>query len=159
MKTHLTATLKHGSLITALALLTGAAVTSLTAPAAANPLPQLSGWGVRGDASFMGTIIQRTDGGLSGTFTIVILHAGEPPVTCRYTQFTPLQVNGSTWIFDGTGTCWGQYGPFAVSNHFAFIDYGSPGAGNDYVDVNYYGPIGVSIPGGRFDDGDITYTP
>lgn len=159
MKTHLTKTLKHGSLITALALLTGAAATTLATPAAANTLPQLSGWGVRGDASFMGTIVQQPRGALTGTFTIVILSPGAHPTTCRYTQFTPLQINGSSWSFDGTGTCWGQYGPFAVANQFTFVDNGSPGAGLDIVDVNFYGPVGVAIPGGSFDDGDITVTP
>jgi len=59
--------------------------------------------GVRGDASFMGTIVQQPSGALSGTFTIVILPGRRAPHHVRYEQFTPLQVKRQHWIFDGTG--------------------------------------------------------
>ncbi|WP_044964057.1 MULTISPECIES: hypothetical protein [Sorangium] len=54
---------------------------------------------------------------------------------------------------------WTSGGAFAAANRFTFSDLGSPGAGVDAVDVNYYGAVGVAIPGGFFDDGDIVYTP
>ncbi|WP_437679695.1 hypothetical protein [Sorangium sp. So ce131] len=150
---------KTRSLVLSLTMAAGLAVTAFTPPAAAGPLPTLSGWGVRGHASFMGSVSQQADGSLRGHFTIIIHNPGEAPVTCRYLRFRPRTVSGGSWSFDGHGTCWSSGGTFAAANHFAFSDLGSPGAGVDAVDVNYYGPVGVSIPGGFFDDGDIVYTP
>ncbi|MGK3998434.1 hypothetical protein [Sorangium sp. So ce1024] len=150
---------KTRSLVLSLTMAAGLAVTAFTSPAAADSLPTLSGWGVRGNASFMGSVSRQADGSLTGHFTIIIHNPGEAPVTCRYLRFRPRTVSGGSWSFDGHGTCWGSFGAFAASNRFAFSDLGSPGAGVDAVDVNYYGAVGVSIPGGFFDDGDIVYTP
>lgn len=147
------------SLVMSLTMAAGLAVTAFTSPAAAGPLPTLSGWGVRDYGSFMGSVSQQADGSLRGHFTIVIHKPGEDPVTCRYLRFRPNVVSGASWNFDGYGTCWSSGGTFAAANRFVLVDYGSPGAGVDYVDVNYYGAVGVSIPGGYFNDGDIVYTP
>ena len=107
----------------------------------------------------MGSITRQADGSLTGHFTIVLDGGDQQPTVCRYLSFQPLHINGGSWELDASGSCWGQYGPFTAANHFYLADHGSPGAGVDAIDVNYYGSTGVAIPGGVLDDGDLTFTP
>ena len=143
------------STLAALAAL--AVATSALPAAAASPTTTMSGWGVRGDASFMGTVRHHTDGAMDGHFTIVVHKAGEEPTLCRYFSFRPLTIYPGGWSFEATGTCYTKGISFPAQNRISIGDNGSPGA--DYIDVNYYGAVGVSIPGGVLDEGDIVYTP
>lgn len=145
---------KARSMSVLLALAVGVSAAAPSQAAAST----LTGWGVRGDSSFMGTVKQDSTGALSGHFTIVVTAPGQDPVLCRYYKFKA-HYNNSVAPFDGYGTCWTGGNKFDAANRFAIGDYGSPGAGVDYIDVNYYGPVGVSIGGGFFDDGDITVIP
>lgn len=143
---------------TALALAT---VLSLTTIAHAD---NLSGWGTRDwttfHSSFMGDVTLNPDGTLTGHFTIVTNNDGEGLVVCRYLRFRPTRIGGGSWIFDGFGQCLSaSSGYYAVSNRFVMIDYGTPGANVDYIDVNYYGPVGPSVPGGYIQSGDLISTP
>jgi hypothetical protein len=143
-------------------LVTAAVFATLSAASVANalsPSNTLSGWGQRGDARFMGSITYQANGSLQGKLTLVFDNGINQPTVCRYLSFQPLNINGGSWEFNAQGTCWSQYGSAPAANRFSFADNGSPGAGIDTVDVNYYGSTGVAIPGGFFSDGDITFTP
>jgi hypothetical protein len=142
-------------------LVTAAVFVTLSAASVANASPPntLSGWGERSGTRFMGSITRQADGSLKGKLTLVFDYGDNQPTVCRYLSFQPLNINGGSWVFNAQGTCWGQYGSFPAANRFYLADNGSPGAGVDAVDVNYYGSTGVAIPGGFFSDGDITFTP
>jgi hypothetical protein len=124
----------------------------------------LSGGGARDwttfHSSFTGNLTHNADGTLTGHFTIVTANDGEDTVYCRYLRVRPTRVRGGSWIFDGFGQCLSASsgGYYAVSNRFVMIDYGSPGT-LDYIDVNYYGPVGPSVPGGNLQSGDLISTP
>lgn len=143
-----------------------AAALSVTAvAAAAEAAPTLSGWGTRDwqtyHSSFMGQVSLQANGSLTGHFTIITSNDGEDTVFCRYLRFRPTRIGGGGWVFDAWGVCLSESsgGYYSVSNRFAIVDYGSPGAGIDYIDVNYYGAVGPSVPGGYLDSGDLISTP
>lgn len=139
----------------AIAIAAALAVTAV-APSAMAASPTLSGWGARGNASFMGSLTLMTTGEITGNFTIVVADPpGEQPTVCRYTSFRARSVSGPKWDFDAAGTCWSAKGAFDAYNHIFIGDYG---AGNaiDGVDINDYGAMGVAVPGGILDDGDFT---
>jgi len=141
---------------TALALAT---VLSLTAVAEAD---NLSGWGTRDwttfHSSFMGDITLKPNGTLEGHFTIITNNDNEEQVVCRYLRFKPTRIGNGSWIFDGWGQCLSEStGYYAVSNRFVIIDYGA--GPNDYIDVNYYGAVGPSVPGGNLQSGDMISVP
>ena len=125
----------------------------------------LSGWGTRDwqtfHSNFMGEVKRLPDGSLTGHFTLITFNDNEDTVFCRYLRFRPNRITGASWQFYGEGVCISASsgGYYPVTNHFAIIDYGSPGTGVDYIDVNYLGPIGPSVPGGFLNSGDMTYTP
>jgi len=85
---------------------------------------------------------------------------GEEQVVCRYQRFKRNLVQRNSWNFDAWGVCYAEStGYYSVSNRVVLIDYGTPGPGVDYVDINFYGPVGVSVPGGYINDGEWTYVP
>ena len=139
------------------------ALTAVAGAAAASP--NLSGWGTRDwntwHSSVIGDVTLQPDGSITGHFTIITFNDGEDTVFCRYLRFRPLRISGGGWAFDGYGVCLSESsgGYYPVSNRFAIGDYGSPGAGIDYIDVNYYGPVGPSVPGGYIQTGDLIVTP
>lgn len=146
---------------TSLAVLTAVSLTA----AAAHAAPNLSGWGTRDwttfHSTFIGDVTLNPDGTLTGHFSITTANDGEDLVFCRYLRFSPTRITGTGWVFDGYGVCLSASsgGYYAVSNRFAIADYGTPGVGVDYIDVNYYGPVGPSIPGGYLQSGDLVHTP
>lgn len=125
----------------------------------------LSGWGTRDwttfHSSFMGDVTKNPDGTVTGHFTIVTENDGEEMVVCRYLRFRENRIGGGFWNFDGWGVCLSPSsgGYFSVHNRFAIIDFGTPGVGVDYIDVNYYGPVGPSVPGGYLQSGDLISVP
>lgn len=139
------------------------ALAAVLATASAAAADTLDGYGTRDwnnfHSQFMGHIEQQPDGSLKGNFTIITMNDGEDTVYCRYLRFRPTKIGGGSWIFDGFGQCLSASsgGYYAVSNRFVIIDYGA--GPNDYIDVNYYGPVGPSVPGGNLQSGDMTSTP
>lgn len=148
---------------TALALVAALSVTAVAA--AAEAAPNLQGWGTRDyttfHSTFMGDVTLQPNGELTGHFTIITSNDGEETVFCRYLRFRPTRIAGGGWVFDGFGVCISESsgGYYPVSNRFAIGDYGTPGVGVDYIDVNYYGPVGPSVPGGYLVTGDLISTP
>ena len=131
----------------------------------AEAAPNLSGWGTRDwttyHSSFIGNVTLQPDGTLTGHFTIITSNDGEETVFCRYLRFSPTRIAGGGWLFDGYGVCISESsgGYYSVANRFAIGDYGSPGVGIDYIDVNYYGAVGPSVPGGFLNSGDLISAP
>lgn len=145
-----------------IALATVLGISTLSAAAIAGP--KLSGWGTRDlgthHSSFMGSLALQVDGTVTGHLTIVVDNDDEEQVVCRYLRFRKNSIQRHSWNFDAFGVCFSEStGYYAVSNRVVLIDYGTPGAGVDYVDINFYGPVGVSVPGGYIDDGEWTYAP
>jgi hypothetical protein len=144
-----------------IALATVLGISALSTDAFAAP-PKLSGWGTRDlgthHSSFMGSLELQANGAVTGHLTIVLNNDGEEQVVCRYLRFRQNAIQRNSWNFDAFGVCFSaSTGYYSVSNRVVLIDYGSPGAGIDYVDINFYGPVGVSVPGGYIDDGEWTY--
>lgn len=156
-----TPTTKTHKLRTTLAL---AAVLTLGAAGTA-AAENLSGWATRDwmnfHSTFMGDVTKNPNGTLTGHFTIITENDGEDTVFCRYLRFREIRIAHHSWQFEGWGVCLSASsgGYYPVHNRFTLIDYGTPGAGVDYVDINYYGPVGPSVPGGYIQTGDMTYVP
>jgi hypothetical protein len=130
----------------------------------ATPGDQLSGGGTRDwgiyHSSFVGNLKHNADGTLTGNYTIVTDNDGDETAWCRFLRFRPIQIANKSWIFEGWGQCYRlSTGYYQVHNRFVIIDYGTPGAGVDYIDVNYYGAVGPSVPGGFIQTGDLISTP
>ncbi len=145
-----------------------AAVLSITAfaeRAEAGPVATLSGWGTRDwttyHSSFMGQVDLQPDGSLTGHWTIITFNDGDETKFCRYLRFKVNKIVGNAWNFDAYGVCISasSNGYYSVSNRIALVDYGTPGANVDYIDINYYGPVGVSVPGGYLNSGDLISVP
>ena len=141
------------------------AVLSLAAVGAAEASPTFSGWGQRDwtsyHSTFMGSLSLQPDGTLTGHWTIITRNDGEEETFCRYQRFRPRVISGNSWWFDAWGQCISASsgGYYPVANLFFMLDNGSPGVNLDHLDVNYYGAVGPSIPGGTLQAGDLIYTP
>jgi hypothetical protein len=148
--------------LTAILALTTLLSTAAAGTAAAD---NLSGWGTRDwttfHSTFMGDVTKNPNGTVTGHFTIITHNDGEETVFCRYLRFRENRIGGGGWNFDGWGVCISESsgGYYPVHNRFAIVDYGTPGAGVDYIDVNYYGPVGPSVPGGFIQTGDLISVP
>jgi hypothetical protein len=139
---------------------TAALIAAIATPALADTI---SGWGTRDlgshHSTFTGSITEHPDGSLTGHFTILTHNDGEEPTACRYLRFLPNLRGSSLSNFNAYGVCWTPSGTFAAENRIVLVDGGTPGAGVDYIDVNYLGATGVSIPGGFIDDGEFVLAP
>jgi len=150
---------------TVLALAAVLSITAFADRAEAGPIATLSGWGTRDwmtyHASFMGQVTLQSDGSLTGHWTIITFNDGEETKFCRYTRFTVNGIGGNGWSFDAYGVCISasSNGYYPVSNRIAIIDYGTPGTNVDYIDINYYGLVGVAVPGGYLQSGDLISAP
>ncbi|MBZ0234647.1 MAG: hypothetical protein K8M05_20105 [Deltaproteobacteria bacterium] len=148
-------------------LTTAFALTGLLSLAAAGTAAaeNLSGWATRDwnnfHSSFMGDVTRNPNGSVTGHFTIITFNDGEETVYCRYLRFREIRIVNNSWQFEGWGVCLSASsgGYYPVHNRFTLIDYGVPGAGADYVDINYYGPVGPSVPGGFIQTGELTAIP
>jgi hypothetical protein len=119
----------------------------------------VSGWGTRPGFAFGGEVKIATDGTTVGEFTIVMDIDPTHHVSCRYHDFYRGQVSGNLATFMAKGSCIGPSGPFTSFNNFGIADNGSPGAGLDKIDVNYFGATGIAIPGGLLVTGDLEVHP
>jgi hypothetical protein len=127
----------------------------------------ISGGANRGNFTVAGNL--STNSGVpTGRFMIVeqILDPDSTvyAVSCVYTRFSNVVRHepGNIVSFDALGTCTvlnisGSLYTFSASNRFAITDNG-PG-GVDTLDVNYYGPSGIAVPGGAVDVGNYVIAP
>ena len=140
--------------VLAVAVATGVATGQVTA---AGGKAYVTGGANKGGWTVAGTV-KKSGSGAAGH--IRILRDVEPRATvCDYTKFTKLSIKPKVAKFDAMGTCKGQnaFGPFRfkASNAFTISDFGEPGDGLDVIDVNFYGPTGIAIPGGVISDGNF----
>lgn len=119
----------------------------------------VSGWGKRGAFVFGGEVSIAPSGDVAGQFTIVIDEPNGTHGSCRYHRFWSGSASGASAVFSGLGYCHGPNGWYYSTNRFAITNVGSPGAGVDTIDVNLLSAIGVAIPGGTLDSGDLYVGP
>lgn len=139
--------------------------TSTTVHAGPTPLMQktsgaftLRGKGMRASSTLGGTLVRAADGTVSGDFLIILTTPTDTSTSCRYQKFEKVQRTGNTVSFDGFGACITVAPSGAVTSwkaHNAFAIVLGAGKVKDTIDVNMYGPTGITIPGGTLDSGDF----
>jgi hypothetical protein len=139
--------------------------TTTTASAAPTPLmPKtggaftLRGKGMRASSTLGGTLARAADGSVSGDFVIILTSPTDTATSCRYQKFEKVVRTANTVSFDGYGACITVTPSGAVTNwkaHNAFAIVLGGGKIEDTIDVNMYGPTGITIPGGTLDSGDF----
>ncbi len=118
----------------------------------------LRGKGMRGSSTLGGTLVRAADGTVSGDVVIILTTPTDTSTSCRYQKFEKVQRTGNTVSFDGFGTCITVAPSGAVTSwkaHNAFAVVLGGGKVKDTIDVNMYGPTGITIPGGALDVGDF----
>lgn len=151
-------------MLTSLALLAILSTPDAAAlPAAALPVRAtapftLRGKGMRGNSTLGGTISRAANGRVTGEFVIILTNATDTSTACRYRKFSNVVKNGDAVSFDGDGSCFtvtpaGAVTQWKAKNAFSVVQ----GSGKivDTIDVNMYGPTGITIPGGYLDSGDF----
>lgn len=118
----------------------------------------LRGKGMRASSTLGGAITRTAAGKVSGEFVIMITTANDTATACRYTKFDKVKKAGKAVTFDAIGRCFtvapsGSVTDWKASNAFAIVQ--GSGGNADTIDVNMYGPNGITIPGGYLDSGDF----
>jgi hypothetical protein len=145
------------------ATLVSASVAQAAAPAKLVPADDgsaftLRGKGMRASSTLGGAITRTASGKVSGEFVIMITTATDTATACRYTKFDKVKKHGNTVTFDAVGRCFtvapsGSVTDWKASNAFSIVQ--GNGKNADTIDVNMYGPNGITIPGGYLDSGDF----
>jgi hypothetical protein len=142
--------------------LLGSAPVAAAAPSPLVPVGggefTLRGKGVRGGSTLGGTLVRKASGAVSGDFVIIITTAEDTATSCRYQKVAKVKRLGNTIAFDGFGECTtvtpkGAVTTWKAHNQFTVVLGGA--GGTDTIDVNMYGPTGITIPGGTLDSGDF----
>jgi hypothetical protein len=118
----------------------------------------LRGKGMRASSTLGGTLVRAADGTVSGDFVIILTSPTDTSTSCRYQKFEKVQRTGNTVSFDGFGSCVTVAPSGAVTSWKAHNAFGlvlGAGRAKDTIDVNMYGPTGITIPGGTLDTGDF----
>ena len=148
-------------------MLASLAISTLLSAAAADAAPvmpskgaafTIRGKGMRASSTLGGALERTADGSVRGEFVIMITTATDTATACRYRKFSKVVRSGGTVTFDAIGSCFtvapsGAMTEWKAKNAFAIVQGG--GKIPDTIDVNMYGPSGITIPGGTLDSGDF----